>query len=124
MGRSLGISPLRITRATRNRASDITNRDLERVNQVTRGLVRAKGDANALSAVEKASLAQLKKRGGAANSLMNRALNGNQSLRRAIAQRTSAEMRMRKNDPNYRGQTGGLGGQMPRQGQGPLAPRG
>jgi hypothetical protein len=121
MGRTLGVSPLRITRATRNRASDITNLDLERVNQVTRALVRAKGDRNALSEADKASLTQLKKRGGAANSLMNRALNGNQSLRRAIAQRTSAEMRLRK-DPNYRGQPGGTG-QMPRQGLGPLAPR-
>jgi hypothetical protein len=122
MGRS-NLSPLRITRATRNRASDITNRDLERIREVARGLVRTKGDRTQLTDVERASAAAIRKRGGAASSLLNRALDSkNQATRRAVASRAGGELTLRKRDPNYRGQPGGTG-QMPRQGQGPLAPR-
>lgn len=123
MGRAF-LSPLRVTRATGNRASDITNRDLERIREVARGLVRTRGDRAALTDSERASAAAIRKRGGAASSLLNRALNGtNQSIRRAVAGRAGAELGIRKKDPNYRGQPGGTG-QMPRQGLGPLAPRG
>lgn len=123
MGRSI-LSPLRVTRATGNRASDITNRDLERIREVARGLVRTRGDRAQLNDAERASLAAIRKRGGAASSLLNRALDSkNQATRRAVASRAGGELRLRAKDPNYRGQPGATG-QMPRQGQGPLAPRG
>ncbi len=122
MGRS-NLSPLRVTRATGNRASDITNRDLERIREVARGLVRTKGDRAQLTDAERASAAAIRKRGGAASSLLNRAINSNnQATRRAVASRAGGELTLRKRDPNYRGQPGATG-QMPRQGQGPLAPR-
>lgn len=124
MGYTGTLSPLRVTRATGSRATDITNRDLERIRDVARGLVRTRGDQTRLTDAERASVAAIRKRGGAASSLLNRALNSdNQDIRRAVARRAGGELTLRARDPNYRGQPGATG-QMPRQGQGPLAPRG
>lgn len=124
MGYTGNLSPLRVTRATGNRASDITNRDLERIREVARGLVRTRGDRTRLNETEKASVAAIRKRGGAASSLLNRALNSNdQATRRAVATRAGGELTLRARDPNYRGQNVVAGRRLPQQGLGPLAPR-